>query len=328
MAWLQRGEVRMQAKRTTRIAQRGIQMISRLSISSILVALTLLGSHAFADATFTFDLSEPDGRKTVKNIAIWGFWARVDDPSEAQRFVLYQAGKFFPMYSVDEAQQTYALLTKPREPFISLTKIGWSKNAPATSPQVTDGESGTGRAKLSAESEPAVAAAAPTSEEPIATPGAAQNENAVKPVIPSVEHAATAAPSKPEGRFQHPELKATKKSRTVAGMRCRIVLEMVAGEPVIEHCMATTARLRVTHRELITLARLFVQARKMNLGWLGIGTEDERFVSIHSRDLNQNRTLALTSVSTKPLPAGHLRIPRNFKRLESGAPEAGTAGEG
>ena len=80
--------------------------------------------------------------------------------------------------------------------------------------------------------------------------------------------------------------------------------------------MANAARLKVTEREAITLARTFAMAREQQLGWLGTGSKDEEFVSIRSRDLRDNRTLELKSVSIAPLPAGYLRIPREYKQLE------------
>jgi hypothetical protein len=114
-----------------------------------------------------------------------------------------------------------------------------------------------------------------------------------------------------------PQLKASRKSDKVAGIACRVILEMLHGKPVMEHCMANAARLKVTKREVITLARTFTMARARQLGWLGIGSKDEEFVSIRSRDLRDNRTLELKSVSIAPLPAGYLRIPREYKQLEN-----------
>ena len=94
---------------------------------------------------------------------------------------------------------------------------------------------------------------------------------------------------------------------------------MHEGEPVKEHCMANSAALGVTKREVITLARLFAMARKQEFNWLGVGTKDEEFISVQSRDLRDNRMLQLTAVSTKPLPTGYLRIPRAFEKVDSDA---------
>ena len=117
-------------------------------------------------------------------------------------------------------------------------------------------------------------------------------------------------------RTEAATLKPTKKQRKVAGIECRVVHELIDGKPVIEHCMANSARLKVTDRELITLSRLFGMARNMELGWLGTGTKDEAFVSVQSRDLRDGRTLGLTSVSTQPLAQGYLRIPKTYKPVE------------
>ena len=95
-----------------------------------------------------------------------------------------------------------------------------------------------------------------------------------------------------------------------------MIHELQGGKTVKEHCMSNAPRLGVTEREVITLARLFTTARSHNFGWLGIGSRDEEFVSVRSRDLNSGRTLTLKSVSTEPLPAGHLRIPGDYRQTE------------
>ena len=116
--------------------------------------------------------------------------------------------------------------------------------------------------------------------------------------------------------------------RNIAGIRCRVVHELRDGEAVMEHCMANSAALGVTKREVITLSRMFSMSRKLDFDWLGTGTRDEEFVAVQSRDLGDNRVLQLTSVSTKPLPAGHLKIPRSFKLVESDAKsESAAAGK-
>lgn len=62
---------------------------------------------AYADATLTYELSGPETNKTVKKFSLARFFARIDDPAEAERYLLFQAGKFFPLYAVDKANQTY-----------------------------------------------------------------------------------------------------------------------------------------------------------------------------------------------------------------------------
>jgi hypothetical protein len=97
------------------------------------------------------------------------------------------------------------------------------------------------------------------------------------------------------------------------------VHELLDDKPVIEHCMANSANLGITTREMRTMSRLFSMSRDRKFGWPGVGTEDEEFVSVHSRDLRDNKAFQLTSVSTKPLADGYLRIPRSFKQVEPGA---------
>ena len=130
------------------------------------------------------------------------------------------------------------------------------------------------------------------------------------------EAASDAPAAKSARRTEAAILKPTKKMRSVAGIECRVVHELIDGKPAIEHCMANSARLKVTDRELITLARSFGMARNMEFGWLGVGTQDEEFVSVQSRDLRDERLLELTSVSTKPLAEGYLRIPKTYSLVE------------
>ena len=107
----------------------------------------------------------------------------------------------------------------------------------------------------------------------------------------------------------------------MANVGCRVIRELVAGEPVAEHCMGNTAGFRVTRRELITLGRTFGMAKKLGMDWLGVATDDERFFSVESRRLASTKTLQLKSLSTEPLPAGYHRISRDFSRVERGTRE-------
>ena len=135
------------------------------------------------------------------------------------------------------------------------------------------------------------------------------------PEQPQSPDKATTAATQPA---EYVKFKATKKMDTVAGIKCRVILELGRDDkPVKEHCMANTGHLGLTEREVITVARLFAAAREMDFEWLGVGTKDERFVSIQTRDLASNETLQLKSVSTKPLPKGHLRVPKSFKEVTS-----------
>jgi len=217
---------------------------------------------AGADATLKYELTEADGSKTEKNFSAARFFVRIDDPADKERYLLYQAGKFFPLFSVDQAKSNYTRLTPAVTPYMS------PHSREAHGADQTADEGGTKQA----------------------------SENRKKPA---------------------PKLKPTKKTRKVAGIECRVVHELLDGKPVIEHCMANSARLSITDRELITMVRAFEMARNREFGWLGIGTEDEEFVSVQSKDLRDNTMLQLTAVSTSPLAEGYLRIPREYKELTS-----------
>ena len=319
-------------------------MLKRLSIFALVLAGCAV-SVTQADATFTYELSGSDDKKTVKQFSIARFFVRIDDPAEPEQYLLFQAGKFFPMYSVDEAKSAYTRLTPavtPRLGPVSRSRQAAKVNTPIKeTPADSDhddhdasheeSEAG-GEAEDSAGNETETVSAEPArsedstgiepetaSAEPAAQPGPDVEESTVPTAKPTDSAASPAPSAKPDRRWPTPILKASKKTRSVAGIRCRVVHELLDGEPIIEHCMANSARLSVTDRELITLSRLFAMSRNMGFDWLGIGTRDEEFVAVQSRDLRDNRVLQLTSVSTKPLPAGYLRIPSTYKQIESDA---------
>ena len=130
-------------------------------------------------------------------------------------------------------------------------------------------------------------------------------------------------PGEPPDLPEKAQFKPSGKSDVVGAVRCRVVNEVIDGEPAIEHCMANKADLGVTEREIRTLARLFILARELGYDWLGAATEDEDFVSVRSRALTRDKTLELRSVSTEALPAGHLRVPKDYKEAErASAPTA------
>lgn len=211
-------------------------------------------SIARADATLTYELTDADGSKTVKKFSTARFYVRIEDPTTPDQYLLFEAGKFFPLYAVDTTAKTYTLLTKEVIPYMS--------------PE-------------------------------------------------SREHHGADKTDEIEAKKPAPRFKATRKTRKVAGVECRVVHELVDGEPVIEHCMVNSARLSITKRGIITLARTFEMARNRDYGWLGAGTEDEEFVSVYSRDQRDNRTLQLTAVSNRPLNADYLRIPREYKQVKT-----------
>lgn len=297
----------------------------------------------YADATLTYELSGPETEKTVKQFSLARFFARIDGPAVAERYLIFQAGKFFPVYAVDKANQTYTQLTPvvtprlgPVSPSAQVADAEVEKNedraeseqAGVDAPIANSGAQARADDNAEIESETSSTEAAGAED---SSGRGLETASAMPATEPGPDGAASGAPqgkapaveasdvpsAKSARRTEAAILKPTKKTRTVAGIECRVVHELVDGEAVIEHCMANSARLRITDRELITLSRLFGMARNMEYGWLGVGTKDEEFVSVQSRDLRDDGTLELTSVSTQPLEAGYLRIPKTYKLVES-----------
>lgn len=116
--------------------------------------------------------------------------------------------------------------------------------------------------------------------------------------------------------FSYPEitLKPVRKQQVVAGIKCRLVHELLDNKPVIEHCLANSARAGLSERETRSLIRTYAILRKYrDVSWPGTGTVDEKYVSVRSRHLNGGESLALKSVSAEILDPAYLRIPRNYK---------------
>lgn len=114
-------------------------------------------------------------------------------------------------------------------------------------------------------------------------------------------------------------LKATKKKRTVAGKRCRVVLEIADEKPVVEHCMSGTGELGLSKREVVTLSRLFTKAANLDLNLLGAATKDERYVSIQSQRADDKASQTLKSVSKTAIPFEKMRISEDYKQLQAAA---------
>jgi chemotaxis protein histidine kinase CheA len=326
------------------------------------VIASVYASSANADVTLTYELAGPEMQPQTKVFAISHFFARIQDPAEADTFLLYQAGKFFPLYQVDSAARTYTRLTPEVKPTLRAgsrppekaaekaattgeAKLAEAEQAigpqTATPPEPAQTLEATANAAVTAPADPATAAEPGPATEAVeaqvsaATAADEPTTAAAAPELSSVEAqtspaeaataetpAQTATAAKPEGTAEtaKPPLKATlrltKKQKNIAGIPCREVEEIVNDKPVMVHCMADKARLRVTEREVRTLARTFEMARERELGWLGTATQDENFVSVATQDLQTNKTLTLKAVSTRPLPMGHLRIPREFKQVQ------------
>ena len=81
------------------------------------LALTIAGfistfaTLAGADATLTYELTEADGSKAGKKFSTARFYVRIDDAADEKNYLLFEAGKFFPLYTVDQANSTYTQLT-------------------------------------------------------------------------------------------------------------------------------------------------------------------------------------------------------------------------
>jgi hypothetical protein len=287
------------------------------SLALALVVSGACNSLAHADATLVYELTDTDARKTEKTFSVSRFFVRVDSSDAEGEHLLFQAGKFFPLYSVNEKEGTYSRLTPPVE-----ARLG--PKAGAKSPERQSSASGVeGETQDSVEAEAAPKTALEGQDAGPSTAGqepetgehqaAAQTGDAV-PEQGVAEGQPKSA--QPPLLSKTPQFKPSAKIDEVAGVRCRIVLELINGEPAIEHCMANTAALGITERETRTLARLFVLARTRAYDWLGAATKDEDFVSVRSRDLDRGKILTLKSLSTKPLPIGHLRVPKAFKEVE------------
>jgi hypothetical protein len=112
-----------------------------------------------------------------------------------------------------------------------------------------------------------------------------------------------------------PELKPGSEMGTVAGVRCRMVIETVGGTPVAEHCMTAGGPLRLSERELTSLSRLFAGGRRMGLNPLLVATPDERQVAIQSRRLADGARIELRSVQVGITARGDMLLPPDYQRL-------------
>lgn len=270
-----------------------------LKFAAAIAGLCALPTHA--DVTLNFELSGPDMQSSAKNVSISRFFARIDDPAEPDSFLLYQAGKFFPLYQVNTSAATYTLLTPEVKPTLHAGITPKPEKATTEEPTATEAASAT---DASAETEQADSTAAET----------ATQTSKVVTELATVDKAADYTSETTQDKPKT-SLRLTKQSKTIAGVQCRVVEELAGDQPVMTHCMAEKTHLGISERETRTLARIFEMARERGYGWLGTATTDEQFVSIASQDLQSNKTLQLKSHSSKPLPTGYLRVPREFKKV-------------
>jgi hypothetical protein len=125
----------------------------------------------------------------------------------------------------------------------------------------------------------------------------------------------------PETANVIPRLKPLRKPANIAGARCQQVNEIIpTGETVVKHCMSSTAPLGLNDREMITLSRLFMLGRRLNVGWPAVATKDERQVSIssHARDGTIQK---FVSAWHGNLPYTKFKIPDDYKRITPDLPD-------
>lgn len=289
----------------------------------VLLIMSVLGaslSVARADVTLVYGLKDGSSEAVEKQLYLSRFFARVDSSDEDGAYLLFQAGKFFPLYRVSEKERSYTLVTERARPTL---QAGEQKPEDA-GPSATEGaEQGAAAPLQSATVPEAVPEHRMDTEsteqagmEPAEAQAAAGASESMPVAAPpeTAEHART--PGGPPKLPEKAQFKPSGKNDVVGGVHCRIVNELIDGEPAIEHCMANKADLGITEREIRTLARLFILARELGYDWLGAATEDEDFVSVRSRALTRDKTLELRSASTDPLPVGHLRVPKDYKETE------------
>ena len=78
-----------------------------------MAALWAAAPLAYADATLVYEMDSGSDGKVEKTLSVSRFFVRVDSSDEEGRYLLFQAGKFFPLFSVNEAEETYTRLTPP-----------------------------------------------------------------------------------------------------------------------------------------------------------------------------------------------------------------------
>jgi len=124
----------------------------------------------------------------------------------------------------------------------------------------------------------------------------------------------------PATALNTPKFKPIPKKQTVAGVRCQPVQEMDKDDTSIaEHCMSAGGSLGLNAREMITLSRLFMSARRIGLGWPGVATPDERQASVLSQNPDGGRQ-EFKSVVHRRVAKSLFKIPDGFKRLKPDLP--------
>lgn len=126
----------------------------------------------------------------------------------------------------------------------------------------------------------------------------------------------------PETAKLLPRFKPLKKAAIIAGARCQQVDEIIpTGETVLKHCMSSTGSLGLNSREMITLTRLFMLGRRLNVGWPAVATPDERQVSVSSQ-AKDGTVHQFVSVWHGNLPYTQFKIPNDYKRISPDLPDS------
>jgi len=263
-------------------------------------------SLAQADAILVYETADAADAKTQYTFSISGRFVRIDsEPREQPGYSLFDTGRMV-MFNVDETAHSYTPVKAGRffHPSITVTPPDTAEDKAAervASPEKT----------------------ADKTPEKVASSDPAEDSTAKRVASSDPATAAsTEATAKTADSTAESTLKATKKKRTVAGKRCRVVLEIAGDKPVAEHCMSGTGELGLSKREVITLSRLFTKAANLDLNLLGAATKDERYVSIQSQRTDDKASQTLKSVSKTAIPSEKMRIPEDYKQLQPAASKA------
>ncbi len=124
----------------------------------------------------------------------------------------------------------------------------------------------------------------------------------------------------PSTALTSPRFKPIPKKSVVSGVQCQLVSEIgVDNEITAKHCMSTGGSLGLNAREMITLSRLFMSARRLGLGWPAVATQDERQVSIVSQGA-KGAIQGFKSVTHGWIPKTQFKIPVDYTRLKPDLP--------
>ncbi len=76
----------------------------------------------------------------MKIISLARFFARIDDPADPNSYLIYQTGKFFPLYRVDQANKSYTRLTPGGKSQLESGPCRQSRDNPGTTCNGNHGE--------------------------------------------------------------------------------------------------------------------------------------------------------------------------------------------